>query len=97
MDQITRIKMMEEKLEAVTAAIHALSSSLEGYEEVLVDIEVLDRYLASEEWCEDFRADESGALPADLKRGVLSEDGIYNILEENRELLQRLFELGKGS
>ena len=27
-------------------------------------------------------ADEAGLLPKDLKRGVLSEDGIYNLLEE---------------
>ena len=35
----------------------------------------------------DFELDEEGKLPADLKRGVLSEDGIYNLLERNSELL----------
>ena len=28
----------------------------------------------------DFEADEAGLLPPDLKRGFLSEDGIYNLL-----------------
>ncbi len=30
------------------------------------------------------------SLPEDLKRGVLSEDGIWNMLERNRELSQRI-------
>ena len=33
-----------------------------------------------------------GRLPADLKRGVLSEDGIYDLLEDDRALLVRLLE-----
>lgn len=34
--------------------------------------------------------DEAGKLPKNLKRGVLSEDGIYNVLERNKELLEML-------
>ena len=30
----------------------------------------------------DFEADEAGKLPKDLKRGVLSEDGIYDLLSD---------------
>lgn len=33
-------------------------------------------------WKEDFEADEQGLIPKDLKRGVLSEDGLYNLLQE---------------
>lgn len=43
-------------------------------------IRKLDSYYGSPEWKEDLEADEAGLLPADLKRGVLSEDGIYNVL-----------------
>ncbi|MBP3197255.1 MAG: DUF4298 domain-containing protein [Butyrivibrio sp.] len=32
--------------------------------------------------------DEEGLLPRDLKRGVLSEDGIYDALERNKELVE---------
>ena len=31
-------------------------------------------------WLRDYALDEAGLLPADLKRGVLSEDGVYNLL-----------------
>ena len=41
----------------------------------------LGAYLVSPQWKQDFRLDEEGKLPKDLKRGVLSEDGIYNLLE----------------
>ena len=37
----------------------------------------LSAYYRSDAWKRDFAADEAGLLPKDLKRGVLSEDGIY--------------------
>ena len=43
----------------------------------------LSAYYISDAWKRDFAADEAGLLPKDLKRGVLSEDGIYNLLEES--------------
>jgi len=43
----------------------------------------LSAYYSSDAWKRDFAADEAGLLPKDLKSGVLSEDGIYNQLEES--------------
>ena len=34
--------------------------------------------------------DEEGRFPKELKRGVLSEDGIWNLLERNKELTHRI-------
>lgn len=31
-------------------------------------------------WKEDFEADEKGLIPKDMKRGILSEDGLYDLL-----------------
>ena len=45
-------------------------------------LDVLSAYYSSDAWKRDFAADEAGLLPKDLKRGVLSEDGIYNLFEE---------------
>lgn len=42
----------------------------------------LRAYMESGQWRLDFEADEAGLLPKDLKRGVLSEDGLYDLLEE---------------
>ena len=43
----------------------------------------LERYMASGQWLADYQADERGELPRNLKRGVLSEDGLYNLLWED--------------
>ncbi len=37
------------------------------------------------DWKEDFEADESGRIPQKMKRGVLSEDGLYDLLEAYEE------------
>ena len=48
-------------------------------------ISILEAYYTTT-WLSDFEADEAGLLPPDLKRGVLSEDGIYNLLEEYKRV-----------
>ncbi len=48
-------------------------------------ISELEAYYTSDEWKRDFADDEAGLLPKKLQRGVLSEDGIYNLLEEYKE------------
>ena len=57
----------------------------------------LSAYYESDLWMEDYEADEAGELPADLKRGVLSEDCLYNLLAEYEELLEGLRSLGNGA
>ena len=42
----------------------------------------LVRYYEDGRWMEDYQLDEQGLLPCHLKRGVLSEDGIYHFLED---------------
>ena len=45
-------------------------------------LRILEAYYTSGEWMEDYEADERGELPPDLKRGVLSQDALYELLEE---------------
>ena len=37
-------------------------------------------------WRQDYEADEAGALPENLKRGVLSQDALYDLLAEYEAL-----------
>lgn len=90
MEQTERIRQMELRLERSAAAVMELSAALDKYEAVQEDLKVLDAYYGSEEWKQDYADDEAGRLPADLKRGVLSEDGIWNLLSDARELDQRI-------
>lgn len=89
-EQITRIRQMERRLVRATAAVKRLASALDRYEAVQDDIAALDGYYGSELWRHDFADDEAGLLPRDLKRGVLSEDAIWNLLADVRDLNSRL-------
>lgn len=51
------------------------------YDRVRKDLAILAEYQASKLWLEDYEADERGELPKDLKRGVLSQDGLYDLLD----------------
>lgn len=86
MDSIQRIKAMEEKLDKAIKAVAALDDAFEQFKAVSPEIEELIAYYESDLWREDFEADEEGKLPTDLKRGVLSEDGIYNLLTDYQRL-----------
>ena len=91
--QRERIEAMERRFDEALEAVSQLSGALDRYESVQEDIEALKEYYGSKVWKKDFADDEAGHLPAGLKRGVLSEDGIWNLLEENEELLERLRKL----
>ena len=80
--RIGRITEMEARLNRVIAWLRDPSGDVAG------DIRALDEYYRSAMWRSDLEADEAGTLPADLPRGVLSEDGIYDVLEAYAERLK---------
>ena len=80
-------------MERASAAVTELSAALRNYAAVQDDLAALNAYYGSDEWKNDFADDEAGLLPATLKRGVLSEDGLWNLLADNRELEERIKEL----
>jgi hypothetical protein len=84
--QLARIRQMERRFRAVTAAMKRLNAALDKWEAVQDDIAALSGYYSSQEWRKDFEDDEAGLLPEDLKRGVLSEDGLWNLLDSCKEL-----------
>ena len=45
-------------------------------------LRLLEAYYTSGQWREDYEADERGELPPALKRGVLSQDALYNLLSD---------------
>lgn len=92
MDQIERIRQMELQFDRVIQAVKELSTAIDQYDEVQEAIKELKAYYASEEWRQDYADDEGGRLPEDLKRGVLSEDGIWNMLSDAHEVNMRMQE-----
>ncbi|MBR3291920.1 MAG: DUF4298 domain-containing protein [Bacteroidales bacterium] len=90
---IQRIAAMEAAFDRTDLAVRMLESALDTYETVKVDIDRLTDYLESGAWREDFEADEAGLVPGGLKRGVLSEDGLYNLLADIVRVNEHLQEL----
>ncbi len=81
---------MEQRMKQASTAVMELSAALERYEAAQESVRTLDEYYGSGRWKQDYAADKAGCLPADLKRGILSEDGIWNLLADVRELNNRL-------
>ena len=90
MKRIERIERMERNLERATNALRVLNDALDEYEAVQEALHELNSYYGSDTWKQDFSDDEQGRLPKDLKRGVLSEDAVWNVLEDYRTLKERL-------
>ena len=95
MEQIERIRQMEQKLNRASRAVQQLTAALDEYDAAQDAIQQLTEYYGSDDWRRDFAADEAGLLPQGLKRGVLSEDGIWNLLSDLKELQTRM--LGRHS
>ena len=93
MTRAERIERYEQKLNRAGEAARRLEDALDAFDGVQGDLKALERYYTSAQWKADFDADSKGRLPAELKRGVLSEDGIDHLLERCRELRERCGEL----
>jgi len=79
---INRIKQMESYFNILQKAVSKDKDAIEKDDVLKEYMQVLIRYYESAEWKNDYKFEEKGFLPADLKRGILSEDGFWNFLCE---------------
>ena len=87
MNRIERIKHMELLFEKARSVIYDNNTNKKDLSAIQSVICTLADYQSSGLWLSDYAADENSELPKDLKRGVLSQDGLYNLLCENERLL----------
>lgn len=92
-DRIKRVEQMEKIMDKSADIFRELNMALDKLEENLSDYKKLDEYYSSENWFLDVEDFNNGVLPQDLKCGVLSEDGAYNLFGENHELAIRMVEI----
>ena len=83
---MARVKKMEQYLDEVLEELHKIEKK--NCNGILVEntiiqskIEVLAAYYESGLWIHDYECNERGELPKDLKRGVLAQDTLYNLLD----------------
>ncbi len=82
---LRRVKRMELLFDLVTNTLHTAPDTLQS-SSVKQAAKMLSDYYESGEWLHDYEADGQGLLPSDLKRGVLSQDGLYDLLCDIREV-----------
>lgn len=88
-EAIERIKVMEQFMNEALQLIKKSNITEKELNSLRIYASQLDAYYGSKEWFFDLILDDHEKLPQDLKRGILSEDGLYNLLEECDELFDR--------
>ena len=73
---------MEIRFDKVLTILNTCPDKIQRDPAIQQMIQDLTGYMDSGQWLQDFEADSRGELPKDLKRGVISEDGLYNLLSE---------------
>ena len=88
--QVARIKRMEEILDEGSRILLELEQAVDKYAVFAGKIDELEQYYTGGQWQKDFTDDEAGRLPRDLKRGVLSEDAVYDFLALRDQIIDRI-------
>ena len=81
MDAVKRIMEMEAHMDRVRAALEAVEAARES-------VRILSAYYEGGQWLRDYELDEAGKLPPELKRGVLSEDGLWNLISDWEQIIK---------
>ncbi|MBQ3405175.1 MAG: DUF4298 domain-containing protein [Oscillospiraceae bacterium] len=77
---IDRVGRMEELFDRLSNAMGETPELLDNDEDLQYAVKALSEYMDSGDWLHDYQMDEAGMFPDELKRGVLSQDGLYNLL-----------------
>lgn len=86
---IDRITKNEERLDSALKAVKELKIALENFKENQKNIKLVSKYYGSKNWFKDKEYYEQGKIPK-VKAGVLSEDTVWDMLEDIKELTQEM-------
>ena len=87
-EMITRVRRMELYFDTLRRAVQEDAELLRELP-LQAMLDALTAYCDSGQWLSDYEADERGELPPDLKRGILSQDGVYDLFCEIGEIRER--------
>ena len=80
MDTILRVERMEYSFDTLQKAVSEDPEAVKSDPALRALLRGLIWYYEGGQWLKDYETDEKGLLPVGLKRGVLSEDGVYDLL-----------------
>lgn len=85
-----RITKLESILNEGLKQADYLRKVLDSNQEQVSDLKELFSYYGSSEWHEHLDLESQGEISKHLPRGILSEDGIYNLLTDYRDLAEQM-------
>ena len=91
---IDRIKINEERLDIIINSINNLEDALNDFESNKNNIRLLNKYYGSKNWFKDKEVFESEKIH-NVKAGVLSEDAVWNMNEDIKDLIFKMKEIIK--
>ncbi|MDG6804539.1 DUF4298 domain-containing protein [Glaesserella parasuis] len=83
--RLAKIREMEQILNEASSLMNKMEQLQQSWTVLLPKIRELENYY-SEQWQEDYNADERGEIPSEMIRGVLSEDAVYNLFIAHRKI-----------
>ncbi len=90
--QTERIEKMEAVYDKCREAVDKLLTAAEDYAAIKPQLDELARYYESPLWLEDFDADRNGKIPNTIKRGILTEDAIWDLLTDEDRAMKTLIQ-----
>ena len=79
---VRRVEEMERCLDLLQKTADENPAEIRSNAQLQAMLRQLTDYYENGRWMQDYALDEQGLLPADLKRGVLSEDAVYDLLAQ---------------
>lgn len=89
-----KIEDNEKRLDKLSKIVSKLNNNLVNFEDLIQDYYSLNEYYGSKEWFQDKDAFESGKIK-NIKAGVLSEDAVWNLDENIKDLIIKMEEIIK--
>ena len=90
--KVNRITKNEERLDNINVSIKKLESALLEFEGSIKEIKLLNKYYGSKNWFKDKDDYETGKIPK-VKAGVLSEDAVWNMNEDIKDIISDMKEI----
>ena len=89
-----RVRLMEMYFDKLLGAVNTDPDLLKSDDTVKEMLNKLKEYCESGMWLKDYELDEKGLFPEGLKRGVLSQDALYDFFENVNDVLNEIKKRG---
>ena len=88
---IERIQKNEERLNSSLLSIRKMQEALDEFEKNINNIKLVNHYYGSDMWFHDREKYDNNV--SKIKSGVLSEDAVWNMLDDVNEIIEKMQEL----